>query len=61
MPAVTVGSVFQRDPQGILAHTAVTSLEDLKGMTILVGTAGRSTYWPWLKAHFGLKEEQARP
>jgi len=61
VPAVTLASVFQKDPQGILAHTDVTRLEDLKDKTILVGTAGRSTYWPWLKATFGLKEEQARP
>jgi NitT/TauT family transport system substrate-binding protein len=61
VPAVTLASVFQKDPQGILAHTDVTRLEDLKDKTILVGTAGRSTYWPWLKANFGLKEEQARP
>lgn len=61
VPAVTVASVFQNDPQGILAHADVTRFEDLKNKTILVGTAGRSTYWPWLKANFGLKEEQARP
>ena len=61
VPAVTIAAIFQKDPQGIVAHTDVKKLADLQGRTILIGTGGRSTYWPWLKSNFGLKEEQARP
>lgn len=61
VPAVTIASIFQKDPQGIVAHTDVKKLEELQGRTILIGAAARSTYWPWLKANYGLKEEQARP
>lgn len=61
VPAVTVASVFQKDPQGIVAHTDVKKFEELRSKTILIGTAGRSTYWPWLIANYGVKEDQARP
>ncbi len=39
----------------------VNNLRDLKDKTILVVTSGRSTWWPWLKQKYGLKDEQARP
>ena len=29
--------------------------------TILVATAGRTSWWPWLKAKYGYTEEQVRP
>ena len=49
-PAVTVGTSFQKDLQGMLTHTDVKSLADLKDKSILVATSGRTTWWPWLKA-----------
>ncbi len=61
MPVVTVGTSFQRDLQGMLAHDDVGALGDLKGKTILVATSGRSTWWPWLKAKYGYTEEQSKP
>ncbi|MCU0931490.1 MAG: ABC transporter substrate-binding protein [Serpentinimonas sp.] len=59
--AVTVAASFQKDPQVLIAHPNVTKMEDLKGKTILVSSAGMTTYWPWLKAKYGLTDSQVRP
>ncbi|MBL8323874.1 MAG: ABC transporter substrate-binding protein [Rubrivivax sp.] len=61
IPAVTVGTSFQYDLQGLLTHDDVPNLGALKGKTILVATAGRSNWWPWLKGKYGYIEEQTRP
>lgn len=58
---VTVAVSFQHDLQGLMTHEDVKSLGDLKGKTILVATAGRSSWWPWLKTKYGYTEEQVRP
>ena len=58
---VTVATSFQHDLQGIMTHDDVKSLADLKGKTILVATAGRSSWWPWMKQKYGYAEEQTRP
>jgi NitT/TauT family transport system substrate-binding protein len=58
---VTVATSFQHDLQGLMTHEDVPSLGALKGKTILVATAGRTSYWPWLKEKFGYTEEQVRP
>jgi NitT/TauT family transport system substrate-binding protein len=58
---VTVATSFQHDLQGLLAHEDVKSLGDLKGRTILVATAGRSSWWPWMRQKYGYAEEQVRP
>ncbi|HEY7239589.1 MAG TPA: ABC transporter substrate-binding protein [Burkholderiales bacterium] len=58
---VTVATSFQHDLQGVMTHEDVRSLADLKGKTILVATAGRSSWWPWMKQKYGYTEEQVRP
>ena len=44
-----------------MTHEDVGNLADLKGKTILVATAGRTSWWPWLKAKYGYSDEQTRP
>lgn len=61
IPAVTVGTSFQFDLQGLMTHPDVKSLADLKDKKILVATAGRSNWWPWMKAKFGYSESQTKP
>jgi NitT/TauT family transport system substrate-binding protein len=61
IPIVTVGTSFQFDLQGMLAHEDVPALGALKGKTILVATSGRATWWPWLKAKYGYSDEQTKP
>ena len=60
IPMITVGTSFQYDLQGILAHEDVPTLGSLKGRTILVATSGRSTWWPWLKTKYGYDDAQTR-
>src|SRR5260370_4284824 len=61
LQVIPVGTSFQFDLQGIMAHDNVASLGDLKDKTILVATPGRTTWWPWLKAKFQYTDEQTRP
>ena len=60
--ALTVAASFQKDPQVLIGHPGVVNkMEDLKGKTILISSAANTTYWPWLKATYGLSDAQARP
>ncbi|VED48602.1 NMT1/THI5 like [Raoultella terrigena] len=59
--AKAIAAPFQFDPQGLLTHASVTSLDSLKDKTILVSSSGQSTWWPWLKARYQLSDSQVRP
>jgi NitT/TauT family transport system substrate-binding protein len=61
LPVITVATSFQFDLQGMMTHTDVAGLADLKDKTILVATPGRASWWPWLKAKYKYTEEQTRP
>lgn len=63
LPKITVASIFQKDPQVLLAHpdTGVKSLEDLKGRPILISAGAQTTFWPFLKAKYGFSDAQKRP
>jgi NitT/TauT family transport system substrate-binding protein len=62
LPVTTVATSFQTDLQGMMTHDDVKGLVDLKNnKTVLVSTSGRTTWWPWLKAKYGLSESQSRP
>lgn len=63
IPKVTVASIFQKDPQILVAHpdTGAESLDDLKGRPIFISSAANVTYWPFLKARFGFTDDQKRP
>ncbi len=58
---VTVAASFQHDLQGLMVHEDVPNLGALKGKTILVATAGRTSWWPWLKEKYNYTDEQVRP
>lgn len=59
--AVTVAAAFQKDPVVIVAHPDVKKFEQLKNKTLLVGSAGQVTYWPWLKTKYGFTDAQMKP
>ena len=63
LPFICIAAIFQKDPQVLIGHknAGVDSFEKLKGKTILVGAIGRVTYWPFLKAKYGLNDEQLKP
>jgi NitT/TauT family transport system substrate-binding protein len=63
LPGLCVAAFFQKDMRVLLSHPGVgnDSLEALKGKPILIATAGRQSFWPWLKAKYGYSDDQARP
>jgi len=63
LPFLCIASIFQKDPQVIICHPGQgnDNFAALKGKPILVGGAGRTSYWPFLKAKFGYSDEQIRP
>jgi NitT/TauT family transport system substrate-binding protein len=63
LPGIAVAAAFQKDERVLLAHPGVgnDSLPALKGKPILVSTAGRQSFWQWLKAKYGYGDDQLRP
>jgi NitT/TauT family transport system substrate-binding protein len=63
LPFLCIAAIFQKDPQVLISHPNVgnDTLADLKGKPILIGAAGRTSYWPFLRIKFGYTDEQIRP
>ena len=64
VPVIVVGSIFQKDPQAIIAHPGqgYDKWEDLnKASTVLVSKDGQFSFWQWMKAEHGFKDEQLKP
>lgn len=62
VPVKAVMAAFQKDPQVLMAHpgAGVKTLADLKGRPILLSDAAVTSFWPWLKARYGLTDDQVR-
>jgi len=63
LPGLALAAIFQKDMRVLLSHPGVgnDSLEALKGKPMLIATAGRQSYWQWLKAKYGYSDDQAKP
>jgi NitT/TauT family transport system substrate-binding protein len=63
IPTTVVAAIFQKDPQVLMAHPGqYKSFADLKtAKSILVSKDGQFSYWLWMKAEHGFKDEQVRP
>jgi NitT/TauT family transport system substrate-binding protein len=63
LPFLCIASIFQKDPQVIICHPGQgnDNFTALKGKPILVGAAGRTSFWPFLRAKFGYSDDQIRP
>lgn len=63
VPALAIAASFQKDLRALLSHPGVgnDALAALKGKPILIGAAGRTSFWLWLKAKFGYSDDQIRP
>ena len=63
VPTIEVAALFQKDPQVLIAHPDqnIKKLIDLKRLTLFISKEGVATYFQWLKADFGFKEEQVKP
>jgi NitT/TauT family transport system substrate-binding protein len=61
VPAIEVAAIFQKDPQVLIAHPGIDKFTDLKKLTVFVSGEGTATYYQWLKADFGFKDDQVKP
>ena len=61
IPTVAVAASFQKDPQVLIAHPGVETLEDLKKLTLFVSKEGMVSYFQWLKADYGFDESKVKP
>src|SRR5262245_57462211 len=62
IPMVTVGSIFQKDPQVLIAHAGQgnDSLAALKGKPIMISPPARAGYWQFLRVKYGYADDQIR-
>jgi NitT/TauT family transport system substrate-binding protein len=62
-PFFTIASIFQKDPQVMIAHpgTGFDSFEKMRGRPLLISNGSRSTFWPYLRKKYGLSDAQLRP
>ena len=63
VPTLVVASMFQKDPQVLLAHPGqgIEKFDDLKKLTLLVSKEGLVSYFQWMKQEFGFREQQVKP
>jgi NitT/TauT family transport system substrate-binding protein len=64
VPVMTVGAIFQKDPQIIMTHPemGITSFADLANVpTLFIGDDLFVTGYQWMKAEYGFTDEQRRP
>lgn len=63
LPFLAIAAIMQKDPQVLVSHPGVgnETLDALKGKPLLIGVAGRNSYFPFLKAKFGYTDDQIRP
>jgi NitT/TauT family transport system substrate-binding protein len=63
LPGVAVAAFGQKSLNVMMSHPGSGNdvLAGLKGKPLLVSPTGRTTYWPWLRAKYGLSDDQIRP
>jgi NitT/TauT family transport system substrate-binding protein len=64
VPTTIVAAIFQKDPQAIFAHPnqGYASFTDLaRAPTVFIGKDGQFSFWQWMKAEYGFKDEQLKP
>ncbi len=64
VPTIVVASIFQKDPQAIFAHPGqgYASFKDLvRAPTAFIGKDGQFSFWQWMKAEYGFRDEAIKP
>ncbi|HEU6442423.1 MAG TPA: ABC transporter substrate-binding protein [Microvirga sp.] len=64
IPTVVVAAHFQKEPQVLMSHPGqgLDSFEDIKKSNdILLSKDGTATFFQWMKAEFGFRDEQVKP
>jgi NitT/TauT family transport system substrate-binding protein len=63
IPTVIIAAIFQKDPQVLIAHPGqgVETFEDLKKLpTLYISKEGVASYFQWLKADYGFRDDQVK-
>ena len=64
LPVVVVAAMFQKDPQALIAHPGqgYEAFGALKTAPVaLIAKDAQFTWWQWLKAEHGFRDEQLKP
>jgi NitT/TauT family transport system substrate-binding protein len=64
IPTIVVAAHFQKEPQVLLSHPGqgLDTFADLrKSNDILLAKEGMATFFQWMKAEFGFRDEQVKP
>ena len=63
IPTIVIASYFEKDPQAIIAHKGQYSgWDDLANAPeILISKDGQFSFWQWMTAAHGFKDESLRP
>lgn len=63
IPVRVVAAIFQKDPQVLMSRPGegLDTWDSLKNARIFVGREGLASYFQWLKAEHGFREENTRP
>lgn len=63
IPTIVIAASFQKEPQVLIAHPGqgIEEFKDLKQLTLYVSKEGMASYYQWLKADFGFKDQQVKP
>jgi NitT/TauT family transport system substrate-binding protein len=64
VPTVVIASIFQKEPQCLIAHPGqgYERFIDLKNCNnLMLSREGQASYFQWMKAEFGFRDEQVRP
>ena len=64
VPTTVVASIFQKDPQAIFAHPGQgydKFADTAKAPTAFISKDGQFSFWQWMKAEYGFKDENLKP
>ncbi|MCY7305285.1 MAG: ABC transporter substrate-binding protein [Rhodoferax sp.] len=64
VPTTVVAAIFQKDPQAIFAHPGLgyDKFGDLmKAPVAFISKDGQFSFWQWMKAEHGFKDENLKP
>ena len=64
VPTMVVAAIFQKDPQAMFAHPGEGDdkfSELAKAPTAFISKDGQFSFWQWMKAEHGFKDEQLKP
>lgn len=64
VPTIVVASMFQKDPQALIAHPGqgYENFEALKSAPVaLIAKDAQFSWWPWLKVAHGFRDEALKP